>query len=178
VGRAALAVRAGSGACVCCGCGLVAVSAAAGLACFVLRPCAELEGAVVRASCSAGPDWTLSLAAGFDDALSGQTHLSHSGQSCAEASAAIIAAMAVNPASNRRTLVIASSSPCRVNERASKYDGDGTFWRRQRGFPAAFRKINANSTLLPGSPSACCQYRRFYAGDVEVVSNRIPEMKH
>jgi hypothetical protein len=51
------------------------------------------------------------LAGSFEEALSGHIHLSHSGQVCAEASAAIVAVMAVNPAStrNRPALVIASS---------------------------------------------------------------------
>jgi hypothetical protein len=97
--RVALAARASSGARVCCG---IAVSAAAGLACFVLRPVAELEVAVVRESCFA---WRA-----FGEALSEQAHLSHPGHSCAEASAAIIAAMPVNPAITlSRVLVIASS---------------------------------------------------------------------
>ena len=66
----------------------------------------EPDVALVRESCFSWRTWF--PAAGFDETLSGQTHLSHSGQSCAETSAAIIAAMLVNPAiKHRPTRVIA-----------------------------------------------------------------------
>src|SRR4029450_5893272 len=75
---------------------LAAASTPAPLACFVLRPVSEPDVALVRESCFSWRTWFPD--AGFDETLSGQTHLSHSGHSCAETSAAIIAAMLVNPA--------------------------------------------------------------------------------
>src|SRR5258706_12236472 len=70
-------------------------------------PDAEFELALVRANSFPWPGGAASFAAGFELALSGQSHLNHSGQSCAEASAGISGQTTANPATKRPPVFIA-----------------------------------------------------------------------
>src|SRR5258706_15304466 len=92
-------------------------------------PDAEFELALVRVNSFPWPGRAASFAAGLELGLSGQSHLNHSGQSCAEASADISVQTTANPATKRRPAVIASS-PAFVASYAARaflYYEDGAF---------------------------------------------------
>src|SRR5262245_38874898 len=91
--------------------------------CFDLR---SIAGPVALARDN-GLSWrTPYLAAAVEETSPGQSHLNHSGHSCARASAATIAATAVTPAiMQARTLIIAP--PCRMSSSVSTYCRSGAF---------------------------------------------------
>src|SRR5712672_245681 len=132
------------------------MSAAERLVVRALLPDAEFEFALVRAHSFPWPGWAASFVAGLELALSGHSHLNHSGQSCAEASAAISVETTANPATKRRPVVIASSptfvASCAAfasyAARASLYYEDGAFWRRSLGFFAAIT-VSVDGIRIP-----------------------------
>jgi hypothetical protein len=107
----ALGWREASGS-VCCDFRFVAMSADERLG--ALLPDAVFELALIRANSFPWPGRAVSFAAGFELALSGQSHLNHSGQSCADASADISPEMTANPATKRRPVIVSSPTACQL----------------------------------------------------------------